>query len=126
RGSSREPKISSSQHSSNPSAASHSFVEKPSVTPPPASQSPAPKLPPSASGRLISDTKKPGTTSSKALKASITGGMPMKGKSTALSDLEVVIRNLEIQTNPSLAPTAEENARRRCSCMATRHELVAA
>jgi hypothetical protein len=126
RDSSREPKISSSQHSRNPSADSHSFVEKPSVTPPPASQSPAPKLPPSASGRLISDTKKPGTTSSKALKASITGGMPMKGKSTALSDLEVVIRNLEIQTNPSLAPTAEENARRKCSCMATRHELLAA
>jgi hypothetical protein len=50
----------------------------------------------------------------------------MQGSSTALTDLDYAIRALEIQTNPSLAPTAEEDAHRRCNCMATRHELLAA
>jgi Putative zinc finger motif, C2HC5-type len=126
RDSSREPKRSTPQHSRNHSADMRHSEEKISVTPPGPSQSPAPKLPPSASGRLISDLKKPPASSSKTIKASVTGGLPMKGKSTALSDLDVVIRNLEIQTNPSLAPTAEENARRKCNCMATRHELLTA
>jgi hypothetical protein len=85
------------------------------------------KLPPSAAGRLISDAK-PKTQSGKpkVTKVSITGGMPMHGQSTALTDLENAIRELEIQTNPTLIPTAEQNSKRRCGCMATRHELLAA
>jgi hypothetical protein len=90
----------------------------------------SPKLPPSAAGRLISDSKKGGNSSasgkSKAVKVSITGGTPMKGQSTALTDLEYAIQSLEIQTNPTLAPTKEDNSKRRCNCMATRHALLAA
>jgi hypothetical protein len=85
------------------------------------------KLPPSAAGRLISDTKsKSQSGKPKVTKVSIAGGMPMHGASTALSDLENAIRELEIQTNPTLAPTAEQNAKRKCNCMATRHELLTA
>lgn len=50
----------------------------------------------------------------------------MHGQSTALSDLESAIRELEIQTNPSLGLTAEENKRRKCRCMAQRHALLEA
>ena len=90
----------------------------------------SPRLPPSAAGRLISDSKKGGNSSasgkSKAVKVSVTGGTPMKGQSTALTDLEYAIQSLEVQTNPTLAPTEEDNSKRRCNCMATRHALLAA
>jgi hypothetical protein len=122
----RKASPSPQPHSRKPSDNVGDTSANPVSTPSPPSQSPAPKLPPSAAGRLISDSKKPSTASGKSVKVSLTGGTPMKGKSTALSDLDAVIRNLEVQTNPSLAPTEEENKRRRCNCMATRHELLAA
>jgi hypothetical protein len=89
-----------------------------------------PKLPPSAAGRLISDSKPSSRSSSPAAKSkakvTITGGTPMHGQSTALTDLESAIRELEMQTNPSLALTPEQNARRKCTCMAQRHPLLEA
>lgn len=86
------------------------------------------KLLPSAAGRLISDPKPKTAQSgkSKVAKVSIAGGTPMHGASTALSDLDDAIRELEIQTNPTRAPTAKQNAKRKCNCMATRHDLLAA
>jgi hypothetical protein len=110
------------------SASTSQIPSRPSSTEPVPSGNQTPKkLPPSASGRLISDSKpKTQASKAKAAKVSITGGTPMQGSSTALTDLDYAIRALEIQTNPSLAPTAEENAERRCNCMATRHELLAA
>ena len=111
---------------SNPSsqASSRPISRQPTPNPPEAAN--AQKLPPSAAGRLISDTKSQSKSKSKATKVTVTGGTPMHGASTALSDLDYAIRELEIQTNPTLAPTAEQNARRKCSCMATRHELLQA
>jgi hypothetical protein len=92
--------------------------------------SPAPpartnKLPPSALGSLISDLPNI-KTKTKAARINITGGTPMKGASTALTDLDSAIRALEIQTNPSLAPSAQENAKRKCDCMGSRHALLTA
>lgn len=88
--------------------------------------SPAPplaKLPPSAAGQLISDDKPLRTSSPKPkAKVSLAGGTPMHGASTALNDLESAIRALEIQTNPSLA--SQDNKKRKCNCMATRHPLL--
>ncbi|TID16179.1 C2HC5 finger protein [Venturia nashicola] len=86
------------------------------------------RLPPSAAGRLISDTSKPNSRSASPApksktKVSIAGGTPMHGQSTALSDLESAIRELEIQTNPSLA---QDNKRRKCNCMAQRHAILEA
>ncbi|CAG5155414.1 uncharacterized protein ALTATR162_LOCUS3651 [Alternaria atra] len=75
----------------------------------------AKKLP----GQLISDTK----PKAKA-KVNVTGGTPMHGASTALNDLESAIRALEIQTNPTLA--SQDNSKRKCNCMATRHPLLEA
>ncbi|KAF1938911.1 C2HC5 finger protein-like protein [Clathrospora elynae] len=90
--------------------------------------SPAPpssKLPPSAAGQLISDVKSSRNSSPKPkAKISVAGGTPMHGASTALSDLESAIRALEIQTNPSLA--SQDNGKRTCNCMATRHPLLEA
>lgn len=86
------------------------------------------KAPPSASGHLISDSLTPKKnvtrTSSPATKVNISGGTAMHGASTALSDLDSAIRSLEVQTNPSLASTADEDLRRKCNCMATRHPLL--
>lgn len=65
-------------------------------------------------------TPKPGKDNTKI---SITGGMPMAGASTALSDLDAAIRALEISTNPTLQ--GDVNARR-CNCVATRHGLQSA
>ncbi|KAF2023898.1 zf-C2HC5-domain-containing protein [Setomelanomma holmii] len=88
-----------------------------SPAPPPA------KLPPSAAGQLISDTKTSCNSSPKPkAKVSLAGGTPMHGASTALNDLESAIRTLEIQTNPTLA--AQGNTKRKCNCMATRHPLL--
>ncbi|OAK98490.1 C2HC5 finger protein [Phaeosphaeriaceae sp. SRC1lsM3a] len=88
-----------------------------SPAPPPA------KLPPSAAGQLISDTKPSRNASPKPkAKVSLAGGTPMHGASTALNDLESAIRALEIQTNPTLA--SQDNKKRKCNCMATRHPLL--
>jgi hypothetical protein len=89
--------------------------------------SPAPsqsKLPPSAAGQLISETKTKTSSLKPKAKVSVAGGTPMHGASTALNDLESAIRALEIQTNPSLAST--DNSKRKCNCMATRHPLLEA
>lgn len=92
--------------------------------------SPAPqltsKLPPSAAGQLISDTKASRNSSPKPkAKVSVQGGTPMHGASTALNDLESAIRALEIQTNPTLSST-QDKTKRKCNCMATRHPLLEA
>ena len=91
-----------------------------------------PKPPPSAAGPLISDipSKSSSRNASPAakpkIKANITGGIAMHGQSTALDDLDSAIRALEVQTNPSLSLSPEENRKRRCNCMATRHPLLEA
>lgn len=99
------------------------------------------KLPPSASGSLISDmrpspsasrgsTPQPSRTSSPAptkTKVAISGGTNMHGAASTLSDLDSAIRSLEVQTNPSLASNSQspaDLAKRRCNCMATRHPLL--
>lgn len=103
------------------------------------STNPRVKPPPSAAGPLISDSlpssknasRNASRTASPAPKAKtkvqIAGGTSMQGQSTVLNDLDSAIRALEIQTNPSLsALTPEDNAKRRCNCMATRHPLLEA
>ncbi|KAL6860764.1 hypothetical protein ACO1O0_004798 [Amphichorda felina] len=95
---------------------------------------PAPKERPSA-GYLISDhsakSKSKSTPSSRSstpkpaggsTKISISGGTPMAGQSTALADLDLAIRALEITTNPSL----DKPGARKCNCVATRHPLQGA
>ncbi|KAI8717567.1 Zf-C2HC5 domain-containing protein [Fusarium sp. LHS14.1] len=64
-------------------------------------------------------TPKPSASSTKV---SISGGMPMAGASTAISDLDAAIRALEITTNPSLGNVKS----RKCNCVATRHPLQGA
>lgn len=84
---------------------------------------PSKKLPPSAAGQLVSDTKSSRNSSPKPkAKISVAGGTPMHGASTALTDLESAIRTLEIQTNPTLS--AQDGSKRKCNCMATRHPLL--
>ncbi|KAH7392586.1 C2HC5 finger protein [Pyrenochaeta sp. MPI-SDFR-AT-0127] len=85
---------------------------------------PAAKLPPSAAGQLISESKSRNSSPKPKAKVSVAGGTPMHGASTALNDLESAIRALEIQTNPSLA--SQDNSKRKCNCMATRHPLLEA
>ncbi|MCJ1336608.1 hypothetical protein MMC09_001886 [Bachmanniomyces sp. S44760] len=102
----------------------------------PASRNASPKPPPSAAGSLISDLPnvRSSTTSSRTsspasakTKIALSGGTSMHGASATLNDLDSAIRALEIQTNPSLTPqSASENAKRRCTCQATRHPLLAA
>lgn len=84
--------------------------------------------PSSVPGKLIQDMRpsRDSSPSKGKTKVSITGGTPMHGQSEALNDLDSAIRALEIQTNPSIAPSAEDNARRRCNCMAQRHPLLTA
>ncbi|KAK0507402.1 hypothetical protein JMJ35_010440 [Cladonia borealis] len=91
------------------------------------------KPPPSAAGPLISDLPNVHTgshntsrTSSPAPKTKINvpGGASMHGASTTLEDLDSAIRTLELQTNPSLSNSSP--AARRCTCLATRHPLLAA
>ncbi|KAK8193127.1 C2HC5 finger protein [Phyllosticta capitalensis] len=111
-------------------------IKLPKATNTPSSTNPRiSKPPPSASGPLISDSlpssKNNSRTASPAPKAkakvNISGGTSMKGQSSVVNDLDSAIRALEIQTNPSLASnTAEDNAKRRCNCMATRHPLLEA
>ena len=114
------------------------------ATPPPQPSKP----PPSVAGTLVSDlglpkskpkpksnpvsrTSTPGPSSSRmstaSTKVSITGGVPMHGTSTALSDFDQAIRALEITTNPShTSNSASSLAARRCNCVATRHPLLEA
>ncbi|MCJ1314884.1 hypothetical protein MMC15_000198 [Xylographa vitiligo] len=106
---------------------------------PAALQHPIPKLPPSAAGSLLSDLPNVRTTSRpsshptsrtsspvpKTAKIALSGGMPMHGASTTLTDLDHAIRSLEIQTNPSLS-SSDDVAARRCDCQAIRHPLLAA
>jgi hypothetical protein len=94
------------------------------------------KPPPSAAGSLISDFKSKSNNSSrnasrsgspapaqKKTKVNITGGTSMHGASTVVSELDAVIRSLEISTNSSLLPSVEK---RRCNCIGARHPLLAA
>ncbi|KAH7116756.1 putative zinc finger motif, C2HC5-type-domain-containing protein [Dendryphion nanum] len=93
------------------------------ISPAPASSQ---KLPPSAAGHLISDVKSSRNSSPKPkAKVSVQGGTPMHGASTALNDLDSAIRALEIQTNPALS-TSQDDVKRKCNCMATRHPLLEA
>lgn len=78
---------------------------------------PTPKPKPKSSASSRSATPKPAT------KISISGGTPMKGASTALTDLDAAIRTLELSTNPRA--TGDPSARR-CNCVATRHPLQSA
>lgn len=109
--------------------ASQSLASSGNSTPKSRGVSPAPpalKLPPSAAGKLISDPKSSRTSSPKPkAKVNVSGGTPMHGASTALNDLESAIRALEIQTNPTLF-SAQDNSKRKCNCMATRHPLLEA
>ncbi|KAK0641942.1 putative zinc finger motif, C2HC5-type-domain-containing protein [Cercophora newfieldiana] len=109
-----------------------------SATPPPQSS----KLPPSALGALVSDlglkpkprsnptsrSSTPGPASRNNVnntKVSITGGVPMQGASTALSDLDQAIRSLEITTNPTHASNSAAGiASRRCNCVGAQHPLL--
>lgn len=121
------------QRPSAPSSNNASRSNTPKPDPKPVAK-PPPKQHASA-GYLISDgpskpkpksnpvsrtsTPKPSASSTKV---SISGGMPMAGASTAISDLDAAIRALEISTNPSL-----DNAKsRKCNCVATRHSLQGA
>jgi hypothetical protein len=106
---------------------SRAVSPSPAAAPKPAKQ-PA-KLPPSAAGQLISEvksTKSPRNSSPKpTTKVNIQGGTPMHGASTALDDLDSAIRALEIQTNPTLS-SAQDDQKRKCNCMASRHPLLEA
>jgi len=88
----------------------------------------APKLPPSAAGALISDSE-PSRSSSpmptSKTKINVSGGTSMRGQSATINDLDSAIRALETQTNPSLA-SKQDDAKRRCNCMAQRHPLLTA
>ncbi|KAJ9623164.1 hypothetical protein H2203_006100 [Taxawa tesnikishii (nom. ined.)] len=101
-----------------------------------ASRNASPKPPPSAAGSLVSDALAPKSSRNSSRQASpapakakvtIAGGQNMHGASNTLSDLDSAIRSLELQTNPTLsssATSAEDLAKRRCNCMATRHPLL--
>lgn len=103
-------------------------------------QAPIPRAPPSAAGALISDfsrtskkntpnsskdnsrTSSPAPRSGPKTKVNITGGTSMQGASKTLNELESAIRSLELSTNPS----KQDDTRRKCNCIATRHPLLAA
>jgi len=57
-------------------------------------------------------------------KTIITGGTPMHGASTVLTDLESAIRSLELQENQ--ASSNPNLAGRACDCQATKHPLLVA
>jgi hypothetical protein len=82
----------------------------------PASQ---PKLPPSASGSLISDLPNVKSKTSKKQAHSSGSSTPHKGTTTSsINDLTSAIAALELSTNPSLSST-----RRKCQCNASIHPL---
>lgn len=122
------------QHQQQASVSSSNNASR-SGTPKPAAAAAAAPPPPkqsSSSGFLISDmpsksksnksTPAASKSSKQTTKVSISGGTPMAGQSTALSDLEAAIRALEITTNPTL----DSPEKRRCNCVATRHPLQGA
>ncbi|CAI4213172.1 unnamed protein product [Parascedosporium putredinis] len=76
------------------------------------SDEPAAKSKPKSANASRSSTPKPGGNPTKI---SIVGGTPMKGASTALTDLDAAIRQLEITTNPTLQD--DDAAARRLICM---------
>ncbi|KAL7629793.1 hypothetical protein AAE478_001316 [Parahypoxylon ruwenzoriense] len=108
------------------SAAQNKPSPRKPATPPP------PKPPPSAAGHLISDVRRPkpkstptsrSSTPAPKTKVHVSGGIAMRGASTALSDLDDAIRVLEMTTNPI---QAIDDAARRCNCVAARHPLLSA
>ncbi|KAF2639227.1 zf-C2HC5-domain-containing protein [Massarina eburnea CBS 473.64] len=108
----------------NPSTSGTSTPKSRGISP----AAPTPKLPTSAAGQLISDEKSKSSRNSSPkpkAKVNVSGGTPMHGASKALDDLESAIRALEIQTNPSLS-SSQDNGKRKCNCMATRHPLLEA
>ncbi|KAJ4297837.1 hypothetical protein N0V90_005733 [Kalmusia sp. IMI 367209] len=125
----KAPKINAFTLSDKPEAIQKPSASSGTSTPKSRAISPQPpffKLPPSAAGQLISDTKPSRNASPKPkAKISVAGGTPMHGASTALNDLESAIRALEIQTNPTLS-VGQDSSKRKCTCMATRHPLLEA
>ncbi|KAF1991612.1 zf-C2HC5-domain-containing protein, partial [Aulographum hederae CBS 113979] len=109
-------------------------IQKPKTEPSSSAPKRVTKLPPSAAGPLISDIKSKTNTNSRTsspapkpkTKVNIAGGTSMHGSSTTTSDLDSAIKALEVQIQSSFTPSAEENAARRCQCMATRHPLLEA
>lgn len=85
------------------------------------------KLPPSASGSLISDlpSSRSSSPAPAKTKINIAGGTSMRGQSTTINDLDSAIRSLEMQTNPTLA-VKQDDSKRKCNCMAQRHALLSA
>jgi len=71
-----------------------------------------------------SRTNSPSNQSSLRTKVAISGGKPMHGQSTNLSDLDSAIRSLELQTNPLLSTVTASSTERQCDCMATIHPLL--
>lgn len=115
----------------SPASTSNAFTS-PAKQPFKSSTPPPQKLPPSASGHLISDMPKPkprstpgsrSSTPAPKTKVTISGGTAMHGASTALSDLDNAIRALEMTTNPT---KEGDDASRKCNCVAARHPLLAA
>lgn len=107
-------------------------LPKPSSVSSSRTASPQPsKLPPSASGPLISDppmasrSSSPASKPAQRTKISVAGGKSMHGASQTISDLDGAIRQLEIQTNPGLSSQSNNAASRRCNCQAQRHPLLA-
>ncbi|KAF2708247.1 zf-C2HC5-domain-containing protein [Pleomassaria siparia CBS 279.74] len=128
----KAPKANPFSLSDKPEAVQKPTTSSGTATPKSRGVSPAPppgssaKLPPSAAGALIGDLKPSRNSSPKPkTKVSVQGGTPMQGASTALNDLDSAIRALEIQTNPSLS-SSQDNRKRKCNCMATRHPLLEA
>ncbi|KAJ4355914.1 uncharacterized protein N0V89_003939 [Didymosphaeria variabile] len=125
----KAPKANAFALSEKPDAIQAPTTSSGKSTPKSRGISPAPppsKLPPSAAGQLISESKPSRNSSPKPkAKVSVAGGTPMHGASTALNDLESAIRALEIQTNPTLS-AGEESSKRKCNCMANRHPLLEA
>lgn len=126
--------------SSNTQSASSKAAPVKSATPPPQTQAHRqttgtlvsdllPKPKPKSNPTSRSSTPGPGPSSrnngNNATKVTITGGVPMHGASTALSELDQAIRSLEITTNPTHASNSEAGiAARRCNCVATQHPLL--
>lgn len=79
-----------------------------------------PKAKPKSNNSSRSSTPKP---SSSSTKISIAGGTPMKGASTALTDLESAIRSLELSSNPR---ANGDPSARRCDCVGARHPVQSA
>ena len=137
-GSKQTPLANTLALSSTPDALQAPISTSRNPSPSANSQSQSSKLPPSASGPLISDLKASSSPSSRTqspskqqqqqqqgqkAKVTLQGGKPMQGASTALTDLEAAIRALELSTNPTKDTSAKS---RKCTCNGTRHPLLSA